>query len=160
MFVTTKTRTLKKRSFWTFINTFSPVSAHRLRDRRNRVVHQNDLLLNPNKTAAIITETRQQLAKFDQSDGIIVSGSFEATRTRGNHWEWTRPPRHRLCLGMQLSNSGISPYSPTLRSRHDEHNCVLDRLLETRLLQCHPIRHHGPQLEPPAAGTELPCPCC
>ena len=33
---------------------------------------------------------------------------------------------------------------------------MLDRFFETRLLQCHPVRHHGPQPEPPAAGTSLP----
>ena len=37
---------------------------------------ENDLLLNPNKTEAIITGTRQQIAKFDQSAGVVVAGKL------------------------------------------------------------------------------------
>ena len=35
----------------------------------------NDLLLNPNKTKAVITGTRQQIAKFNRSAGVAVAGS-------------------------------------------------------------------------------------
>ena len=35
----------------------------------------NDLLLNPNKTEAFITDTRQQITKFDQSAGVAVAGT-------------------------------------------------------------------------------------
>ena len=37
---------------------------------------RNDLLLNPNKTEALVMGTRQQLAKFDTSRGFAVSGTF------------------------------------------------------------------------------------
>ena len=37
---------------------------------------RNSLLLNPNKTDAIITGTRQQVAKFDRAGGVAVSGSI------------------------------------------------------------------------------------
>ena len=36
---------------------------------------ENDLLLNPNKTKAIITGTRQQIAKFNRSAGVAVASS-------------------------------------------------------------------------------------
>ena len=36
---------------------------------------KNDLLLNPNKTEAIITGTSQQIAKFNRSAGVVVAGS-------------------------------------------------------------------------------------
>ena len=36
---------------------------------------ENDLLLNPNKTEAIITGTRQQIAKFSRSAGVAVADS-------------------------------------------------------------------------------------
>ena len=36
----------------------------------------NNLLLNPSKTEALVTGTRQQIAKFDQTGGIVVSGSI------------------------------------------------------------------------------------
>ena len=36
---------------------------------------KNDLLLNPDKTEAIITGTRQQITKFNRSAGVAVAGS-------------------------------------------------------------------------------------
>ena len=36
---------------------------------------QNDLLLNPTKTEALVTETCQQVTKIDQSAGIMVTGA-------------------------------------------------------------------------------------
>ena len=36
---------------------------------------QNDLLLNPTKTEALVTGTRQQVTKIDQSAGIMVTGA-------------------------------------------------------------------------------------
>ena len=52
-----------------------PVSATACADGVTGWFIRNDLLLKSNKTEAIITGTRQKLAKFDQSDGIIVSRS-------------------------------------------------------------------------------------
>ena len=74
---------------------------------------RNDLLLNPNKIEAIITGTRQQLAKFNQSDVIIVSGS---------NVPFVRKPCHQHCSSIQLSYSSTPSYSPIHRSRHGEHN--------------------------------------
>ena len=37
---------------------------------------RNNLLINPDKTKAIITGTRQQVAKFDEARGVAVSGSI------------------------------------------------------------------------------------
>ena len=52
-----------------------PVSVHCLHNTAIGWFIRNDLLLIPNKTEAIIIGTRQQLAKFDQSDGILMPGS-------------------------------------------------------------------------------------
>ena len=56
---------------------------------------------------------------------------------------------------MKLSYLGTPPYLPTHRLRHSEYNCMLNRLLKTRLLEHHLIRYHGPSGYPSSMLTSL-----
>jgi len=63
---------------YTVINPNSPDDLQRLSDCAEAVTNwhlHNGLLLNPSKTEAVITGTRQQAARFDCSTGVVFAGT-------------------------------------------------------------------------------------
>ena len=122
---------------------------------------QNDLPLNLTKMEALVTGTRQQVTKIDQSAGIMVTGasasfvnkfrvlgvtSIVKTIVRRLHYY------RRTSLQLPYPSHASNPSSTQPRS--GQYNRMLNSVLETTLLQRHTLWRDGAQYQSPSVRRE------
>ena len=127
---------------------------------------ENALLLNPNKTEAVVFGIRQRLQQIDRSHGINLAGST-VQYSRGCKVTWRhsgfhaviRPAHHRNFAELLFPH----PRPQTHTAAVDIGRCKVDRGLsywcQTGLLQQFVVWHNAEQHRQTAETTEFSGPC-